>query len=127
MKLDIELIKKILEYAINDESWPMPIEKFSIEGYDQKIIQYHLYQMEEANLIVSYSHPYECLEDQVPILLIHRLTMEGHSFYANALSENAWNSTLAIFKSLGGFSLGIFSQVLAGAVLAYAKNHLGLP
>ena len=51
MRRNIDLIRELVLYIENNDSWPNSIQNIEIEGYDEKDITYNLFLMWEAGLI----------------------------------------------------------------------------
>ena len=99
MKRNLDLIKAILEHFEAKEDWRHELD-LKIEGYEPKLVSYHLILMYEAGLINGEAVTSNTgrIYDFVPF----RLTWQGHEFLDNIRDKNRWNKIKEIVKSKGG-------------------------
>lgn len=64
------------------------------------------------------------LKLQMPIVIIKKITWEGHKFLDNIRSDTAWSKSKDAAKKLGGASLSALSQIASQIVVEILKGHL---
>lgn len=118
MKRDLDLTKAILLHFESKEDWKHE-KDFGIEGYDNKIVSYHVQIMYEAGLINGEAVTSDTgrIHDVIPF----RLTWGGHEFLDNIRDKSRWNKIKDIVKSKGeSFSFELIKSLaikLAGQQL----------
>ena len=78
MKRNLDLIRELVLYVEQDNSWPEDIQNIEIKGYSEKEITYNLFLMWEAELIEAI----DCSTHAGPHIAVLRLTWAGHEFAA---------------------------------------------
>jgi len=109
MKRDLDLIKSILLHFEDKESWAHE-KDIEIEGYDKKLVSYHLSIMYEAGLINGEAITSNTgrIYDVIPF----RLTWEGHEFLDNIKDQGRWKKIKETFVQKGGnFSIGLIKAL----------------
>ncbi len=126
MKRDMDLVRKILQ-KLESKGDPlfsgMSIEPnlFSVEGYSENQVNYHLTIMGEAGLISiidssSKSDPFGA----IPL----RLTWAGHEFLETSRNEKLWSKAKKMLtEKIGGLSFEILKETLIQLI----KENLSLP
>jgi hypothetical protein len=111
MKLQIEVVKAILSEIEKTNVWPETffIDELENMDIDKNVITYHLFLMQEAGLIVGKCN----VNRKEKIMLIDRLTWEGHAFLANAKNKTTWEKFKTESQSVGCFSLDVAKSALA--------------
>ena len=124
MKLKIDLVKSLLAAIEEFPDYPEPIisDDIAINGIDSVTIVYHLSLMLEAGLIRGKEHA----SRGGRYVLIERLTWEGHAFLANAQNKTVWERLLSVSRSVGGFSLEVAKNTLAGIAQQTAVQAAGM-
>ena len=93
MKRDMDLVKQILLEA---EDLDTPKLDLPIEGYDQIVVNEHVYLCTQAGLIEA-----TILRDQdgrAAQVITSRLTWQGHEFLQLARNNALWNKAKSNFK-----------------------------
>lgn len=111
MKRDMSLIRKLLFYfeeAQSTEHEDLPI----IEGYDAKLIKYHIFLMYDSNLLQC--NPVKSkTTDAILYLTPLNLTWEGTEFLEKIRSDATWNKVKQTIESKGGvLTFSIINQVV---------------
>ena len=98
MKRDLQLVRKILLHFEEKENWSgeKPVQ---IDGYDDKLVSYHVDIMFEAGLLNG--EPSQTKAGRIHDVLPFRLTWEGHEFLDNTKSGR-WDKILNTIKERGG-------------------------
>ncbi len=115
MKRDMDLIRKLLSYfeeTQNTEHEDLP----KIEGYDSKLIKYHVFLMHDSNLLKC--HPVKSkTTDAILYLTPLNLTWEGTEFLEKIRSDEMWNKLKQTIASKGGvLTFNLINQVVDGLV-----------
>lgn len=124
MKRDMDLIRKLLFHFEEKPDFRMvKSEDVAIEGYDGKLVAYHIHLMCEAGLlscerVVSKTTP-DRLIDAHPF----RLTWQGHEFLDAARSDTIWAKAR---KALGEKGVSVAIATLQTLLASLAKRELGL-
>jgi Hypothetical protein (DUF2513) len=100
MKRDMDLVRKILLKIEELPSYDELVD-IEIEGYSEENIQFHLIQLQEANLIEVLDIGLSKFQGRVNIAPT-RLTWQGHEFLDNARDETRWNEAKKIAGQKGG-------------------------
>lgn len=121
MKRDFDLIRKLV-LAVEDSPTAAVRDEMQIDGYTPEQIGYHSYLIVDAGLAngtnVGTMH-----DTGGPMWRIRHLTSAGHEFAATARNATIWRKATEIVKDkVGGVTLEVFKQVLAGVI----KGTLGL-
>lgn len=98
MKRDLELVRKILTHFENKENWAHE-KDLKIEGYDDKLVSYHIDIMYEAGLLNG--EPSKTKEGRIIDVIPFRLTWDGHEFLDNTRGGR-WEKILKKVKEKGG-------------------------
>lgn len=109
MKRDLELVKLILEHFENKSDWQGE-QVVPIEGYEQKLIDYHIQIMYEAGLLNA--EPAVTANGRIYDALPFRLTWQGHEFLDNIKDKSRWDKLKKIIKDKGGsFSFELIKEL----------------
>ncbi len=96
MKRDFELIKRIL---IEIESFPDDrYRNIKIEGYPKQEVDYHLYLLEQKNLIDAQNWK-DNMGDEWNV---SKLTWAGHEFLDAAKNDTVWKKAKQTIAEKGG-------------------------
>ena len=121
MKFDIDIVKSLLEFIEESDCYPEPIvhcsDKSQIEllsDVSRRVISYHLERLIEAGLIDAKKRQ----NKGRAFFFIYGLTIEGHSFLANAKCDGVWKKIKDKLESVKSFSLDIIKPLL----IEYAKS-----
>lgn len=98
MKRDMDLVRKIL-FAIEEHSLQEPIRNFTIEGYGDDMVNYHLGLMDEAGLI----HVIDLSDMTTSMYFPTRLTWSGHEFLEAVRADTRWSDVKQEMTKAGGF------------------------
>ncbi len=115
MKRDMNLIRKLLFYfeeTQDTEHEDLP----KIEGYDAKLIKYHIFLMHDSNLLQC--NPIKSkTTDAVLYLTPLNLTWEGAEFLEQIRSDDTWNKINHTITSKGGvLTFNLINQVVEDLV-----------
>ena len=97
MKRDLQLVRKILIYFEDKDSFAFE-ENIMIDGYENKIVSYHIFIMFEAGLLSG--EPTKTSEGRIYDVLPFRLTWEGHEFL-DSTRGGRWDKILKKIKEKG--------------------------
>lgn len=105
MKRDLDLVKAILLHFEDKEDWAHE-KQIDVEGYDKKLVSYHLSIMYEAGLINC--EPMTSNTGRIYDVVPFRLTWDGHEFLDNIKDQGRWQKIKETLKKKGGdFSMGL--------------------
>lgn len=118
MKRDLELVKLILEHFENKTDWQGEKE-VPVEGYEPKLVDYHIQIMYEAGLINA--EPAVTANGRIYDALPFRLTWQGHEFLDNVKDKSRWAAIKKTIKEKGGsFSF----ELIKGLAAKLAEQQL---
>lgn len=114
MKMNPDLIKKLL-LAYEGLEYPQEgMDELELPGYSPEEVRYHTELLLDAGFILAEDLAYL----GTPKMFIpRRLTFEGVQFLEKAKDNNAWGETKKIMAGTGGFALDIASKVLAEVII----------
>jgi hypothetical protein len=117
VKRDMDLVRKILTAM---EAAPLNgPDEFSLDGYDEDAVNYHLAIMGEADLLVILDQSTHLKIEYMPV----RLTWSGHEFLEAVRDDSRWNAVKAQMDKAGGF---VFDVAKALAI-SWMSQQLHLP
>jgi hypothetical protein len=121
MKRDMELARKILfELETCESAWG-PNGDFSIEGYSDQEVAYHVKMLYQAGLIEAQDA--SSMGADGFYWMPGSLTWQGHEFIEASRDDTRWNATKKKVQDAGG---GIIFSVLKDALIEGAKSAIGL-
>ncbi len=121
MKRDMNLVREILIWTENQEHGRVGKNPV-IEGYSEEQIGYHVYLMNNANLVKAFD--VTTMSDRSPNARLLELTWKGHEFLSVAKDETIWaKAKNTIFKTTASITFDLLIEWLK----AEARNKLGLP
>ncbi|MCX7008420.1 MAG: DUF2513 domain-containing protein [Kiritimatiellaeota bacterium] len=112
MKRDMDLIRALLLKAEAElpGNWT---ENWGDHSADEAC--YHLALLIEAGLLDG--NVTETEYQQIPFVMMNRLTWEGHDFLDRAKNENIWNKAKTKIKEVGGsVSIELMKKVLDSVI-----------
>ncbi len=121
MRRDMELIRKILLEAEQDES-DHGLSDFLIPGYTTDQVGYHVYLLKNAGLVEGPIH-FASGSVKVEFYGINRLTFAGHEFLDSIRSDSVWAKVKGKLDEFGGTASLVVIQQLAEHVM---KAGLGI-
>jgi hypothetical protein len=125
MKLQIEVVKALLEVIEESTDFPNPIyldsEDLPSLALNDDTVTYHLCLMLEAGLIKGTEHTNKGGKR----VLIHRLTWEGHAFLANSKNPTLWNKLKGVSNAVGCFSLDVAKSTLSTLATSAINSFIG--
>lgn len=127
MKLNNDCIRDILvsvESLDFGESWIITDLSEKLPDYTEDQLEYHCIQLVNAGFLEA--SVYTPLGSPTYIRQINDLTYQGHQFLADIRSEDTWNKTKSIAKSVGSESLHAIKDIAAGIVTSAIQKKLGL-
>lgn len=98
MKRDLELVRKLLIHFEEKADWKHE-ENIKIEGYEDKLVSYHIDIMYEGGLING--EPVQSKGGRIYDVLPFRLTWEGHEFL-DSIRGGRWEKIMKKVKEKGG-------------------------
>lgn len=98
MKRDLQLVREILLHFEAKQDWAYE-DPVVIEGYEKKLVDYHVQIMYEAGLING--EPTKTEQERLYDVLPFRLTWEGHEFLDNT-KGGRWNKIWKKISEKGG-------------------------
>jgi len=124
MKLNLDVVKALLEFVEESDHYPDPIfhsyDKSEIALLDPEItwrmISYHLERMIEAGFVDARRSKNKGGSQ----FFIYGLTMEGHLFLEHARCKGVWAKVKDKLATVGSFSIELAKPLL----VEYAKNAL---
>ncbi|WP_445010419.1 DUF2513 domain-containing protein [Vreelandella stevensii] len=122
MKRDMELVIKILDHLERREEIGV-IEKLQIDGYDDRVVAYHLRRMFEAGLLDAESTNSKTTPQRVITVYPFGLSWEGHEFL-----DAMHNETVAaqVRSKLGSTLSDVPFTIIRELALALGRAHVGL-
>ena len=122
MKLDKDLVRKILLAIEADESPPLGLIELTIEGYSTEIVSYHVEILNEADLIEG--------RDLTSFDGYHwaptRLTYSGHEFLDSIRDNEIWRLTKEGAKKAGQASIGFIWELAKAYGKQALKDRVGI-
>lgn len=92
-----------------------------LKSFSYEEVMYHIKQAELSALILKVSYFLGTGEG----CLIQDLSPKGHEFIANISSDNNWNKTKDIAKSVGSYSLDALTKIATGVITNLINSKLG--
>lgn len=117
MKRDMDLIRKILIEVEACEDPFGPEDKLMINGYEKKIVSYHVKLLCQAGLLEGH----ELKEVGSFKWLAGALTWEGHEFLDAARDETRWNKAKSLVVEKAG---SLMFETLKFALIQGIKTQL---
>ena len=105
MKRNLDLVRDILLF-IEDKSETADFFSVEIDGYSDRVINYHVYLLVRQDFIVSTEPPIRHAQ-----VTICGLTWKGHEYLDTVRSDNVWNKTKELTKPLGSASIEVIFQI----------------
>ncbi len=97
MKRDMDLIRAILlKVEESDEVLPFP---FEVPEYDERLVNDHIVLLDEAGLLEAYYS--EMGSGAQLVVVVRKLTWEGHEFLDAARNEGIWSEAKEVAKKKG--------------------------
>lgn len=102
MKLerDMELIFSILKKVTSSDIDEVTFQKIEIDGYDNKIVGYHLYLMEQASL-VKIVCPKSMKGPIWDRIVFNEITWEGHEFLDALKNDTVYSKFKKVLNEKG--------------------------
>ena len=119
MKRDMDLVRAILT-ALEEHPHGFAPWDLRIEGYDEDVVGFHCYLMDQAGLITG--SDVTSGSSSGPEMKPSALTWEGYEFLGNTQNPELWQQTKDMINGLGGASFSVWSSVAANVVM----KNLGL-
>lgn len=120
MKRDMDLVRKIF-FALEDKSYlPAASNVLKIEGYDVRLIDYHL-------AILSDSPYLRSVYDNRGNLNHYRLSWDGHEFLESIRDDTRWNQLKEASVKASAASIQVIAQAALATGIKLVFAHLGLP
>lgn len=119
MKLNKDLVRKILLAVEESDHDPRTFMGLTIDGEDQKHVAYHVMLMDEAGLIEAVDVGSMSTFDYRPV----RLTYQGHEFLDAIRDKEIWRKTKSAAETAGNASIAFLWEIAKAEV----KVRLGLP
>ncbi len=119
MQRDWELIRKILIRVEELSSIQDVIRASEFEGYDEDLVSYHMYLLEQANLVEGAIKKHH---NTGIMALLSNLTWQGHEFLDAIRSDSVWNK-LKVTASEKGVTMPF--EVIKESAITIIKGLLG--
>jgi hypothetical protein len=117
----MDLIRKLL--LAYEEADPTDEEYIpDIEGYDVKMVDYHIKLMLDAGFLEKIFGPSYLLPEQ---RYCCRLNWAGHDFLEASRDENRWKEAKTIVGKVGVFTIDVLKQVLSQLIQTQLKQVMG--
>lgn len=120
MKRDMDLVRHILIAAEAQENGYANGNP-KIDGYTEEQIGYHIYLMEQADLVEAAN--VSAMDNSSPSAILFSIKWKGHDFLDAAKSNTVWNQAKEKAKSVGG---SLTFDLMKELLVATARNQLGL-
>jgi len=120
MKRDLELVRKIL-LAMEAYQHGFAPEPFTVDGYDQGVIEHHVWLMEQGGLITASDK--SSLQDPSATAIAESITWEGHEFLDAVRNDKVWSKLKAEMKDRG---IALPFSLLQSLALKIAATLAGL-
>jgi hypothetical protein len=98
MKRDLELVRKIL-LAMEAHHHGFAPESFTVAGYDQDVIDHHVWLMEQGGLVTAVDSTVQ--QAPSPTALPQSITWDGHEFLDAVRNDKVWLRLKADLKDRG--------------------------
>jgi hypothetical protein len=122
MKRDMELVLLILQQLEERDSGSV-IEKMQIDGYDDRVVSYHLSRMYEACLIDAETITSTTTPERLIRVLPFGLSWSGHEFLDSLRNKSVLNKVKTrIGNSLSDVPFTLIKEL----ALAIGRDQLGL-
>lgn len=121
MKRDMDLIRAILLHVEKCDNL-----QFTIEGYDEQCIAYHVRLLVQAGFLLARTSTSLSGEIELQDCGTTSLTWEGHEFLEASRDERLWSKAKQAAGSTGGMVLDVLKSVLIGLATDAAKKAAGL-
>lgn len=115
----MELVRQILLALEAHASGSAP-SPFTIVGYDQEVIGYHVYLMAQGDLVTAAA---VTAFGESPIAIPGALTWKGHEFLDATRSETVWRQVRIVLKDKG---LSLPFALVQELAIQIAKKLAGL-
>ena len=103
-------------------SIPYDDQIFTVSGYSEEQIIYHLRQLVESGFIDSANAQSMSMGG----FSFQGLTPSGHDFLDSVRDSEIWNKTKEGASAAGGFSLDLLKDLAKGFVKQQIKKHTGI-
>ncbi|UDL04676.1 DUF2513 domain-containing protein [Marinobacter sp. CA1] len=122
MQRDMELVIKVLEFLENRDEISV-VEKLHIDGFDDRVVAYHLRRMFEAGLLDAESTNSKTTPDRIITVYPFGLSWEGHEFL-----DSMRNETVAaqVRQKLGSSLANVPFTIIRELALALGRTQVGL-
>lgn len=121
MKLEKDLVRRILLDLEADNGDPRDWKRLEIDGHTHQEIAYHVQRLAEAGFVKATDASSSNIYDWMP----QSLTYEGHEFLDTVRDPEIWRETKERASKIGSASLQILFEVATGIVKAKAMRLLG--
>jgi len=117
MKRDMDLVRKILLHVEEHDDF-----QFTIEGYGEQEVAYHVRLLVEAELLHGVART--CLDGKIVLQDCGYtcLSWAGHEFLEASRDEGMWAKAKQATSSTGGMVLDVLKSVLIGLATEAAKK-----
>jgi hypothetical protein len=120
MKRDLELVRKIL-LAMEAHQHGFAPTPFTIAGYDQDVIEHHVWLMDQGGLITALDTT--ASQEPSPTALPQSITWDGHEFLDAVRNDKVWLKLKAEMKDKG---LSLPFSLLQSLALKFVATLAGL-
>ena len=120
MKRDMELVRAIL-LAMEAHAAGFAPDTFTIRGYDQEVIQHHVWLMEQGGLVTASDVTVQ--GEAGPVALPGSITWAGHDFLDTVRNDNVWRKVKAELKDRG---ISLPFSLLQALAIKIAASLVGL-
>lgn len=122
MKRDMELVIKILDILAEREDISV-IQRMEVEGYDDRVVAYHLRRMYEAGLLDAEAVVSSTTESRLINVLPFGLSWAGHEFHDSMKSKTVASQ---VKERLGGAIADVPFSLIKELALSLGRSQLGL-
>lgn len=120
MKLNTECLRDLLLYLEENLSAtnPVIVNNLTLNNYSQEDLIYTADKLREAGFLNCTKKSF----DNMPFIMIHSITYQGHQFLDSIRDKNIWTETKAKASKIASVSLPILQEVASTII----KVKLGL-
>jgi hypothetical protein len=119
MQRDWDLIREILIRVEELSSLKNVIRANEFEGYDEDLVSYHMYLLEQANLVEGSIKKHQ---NTGIMALLSNLTWQGHEFLDAIRSDSVWNKLKAIASEK---SISMPFEIVKSSAITIIKGLIG--
>jgi hypothetical protein len=125
MQRDMELIREILLYLEQRQTFEED-ELVQIDGYDHKVVIYHLILVAQAELIIYDADRSTSTPDRLIRVFPWGLSWHGHEFLEAIRDPEVWRRTKEGAQQIGNFGIDLITALAKGFVRKQVDKFTGV-